>query len=888
MTTNVDADRWPRLAEVLDAALARDPSDWPQVLDAACVGAPDLRREAQLLLERVDDARRFLSSPPSSVAAAVVAETDDATESSPGRRIGAYSIVREIGRGGMSRVLLARRADGQFEQHVALKLLRAGLDSDVDHARFRAERQIVASLNHPNIARLIDGGRTDGGQPYLVLEYVDGQPIDAYCNTHALSVRGRLELFLMVAGATQYAHRNLIIHRDIKPSNILVGADGTVKLLDFGLAKLLEPGGQGDSRDVASPHTVAHWMTPEYASPEQIRRHRVTTLTDVYQLGVVLYRLLSGRLPFTTDDGDLHELEAAVLKGEPVPPSVAVGAADPARAKALAGDLDAIVLKAIRKEPDERYASVEALVNDLRRYLSGHAVHARRGSAWYRARRLVRRHRVKAISALGISLSLLVGAGAAITQARRAAAERDNAAAASRESEAVTAFLMGLFETSDLAEARGDTLTARELVRRAAARVEDLHGHPFAQARMLDVTARLYRGLGQYAKASEMFARALSIEQEAGAGRTPEAASTLIELSAELIHLGRYAAADSTAREALRIQAEALGPNHPSVAITLDRIASVAIYSGRLAVADTFNRRALLIRQRSLGQDDSLTAESHVTLGSTLRYEGRVVEAEKEFRASLAIAERTRDLPRIADALVQLAYLLDEDRRDYDRAGPLYERALEIRRARFGEAHPMVAATLSDIAGFLSRRGDDADAVAAARRALDVMRTAYGTEHPYVADYMGYLANTLRHAGRLDEAADLYRDAIAKDRRVRGTDHEDIAGLEIDLTRLFIQRHEVAEAERTILDAIRIRRRHGNAASPASAYAEGLLGMVLTREGRYVEADSLLRESLQMLERQIGRAEHNVREVYGWLADLDDALGRRDDALRHRVIADAR
>ena len=268
MTTKLDTDRWQRLAEVLDAALARDPNDWPEALHAACVGAPDLRREAQQLLARVDHARRFLTSPPSNVAAAIVAEADDTAGPATGRRIGAYSIVREIGRGGMSRVLLARRADGQFEQHVALKLLRPGLDSDVDHARFRAERQIVASLNHPNIARLLDGGLTEGGQPYLVLEFVDGQPIDSYCDTHALSVRRRLELFLMAAGATQYAHRNLIIHRDLKPSNIFVAADGSVKLLDFGLAKLLEPGARrGD--DASAPHTVAHWMTPDTRCPSR-------------------------------------------------------------------------------------------------------------------------------------------------------------------------------------------------------------------------------------------------------------------------------------------------------------------------------------------------------------------------------------------------------------------------------------------------------------------------------------------------------------------------------------------------------------------------------------------------------------------------------------------
>ena len=400
MSTNSDSDRWRRLSDVLDAALARDPLDWPEVLDATCAGAPDLRREAQELLDRIDDVSGFLASPPTSVAAALVAEAEGTTDTAAGRRVGAYSIVREIGRGGMSRrVFLAQRASyGRFEQHVALKLLRPGLDTEVDRSRFRAERQIVALLNHPNIARLLDGGLTDADQPYLVLEYVDGLPIDVYCDAHALPVRRRLELFLKAAEATQYAHRNLIVHRDIKASNILVASDGTVKLLDFGLAKILEP--HGYDRESAGTQTVANWMTPEYAAPEQIKRESITTLTDVYQLGVMLYRLLANRLPFTTSKGDLRELEAAVMRGDPPPPSAAIAESDPARPRLLRGDLDAIVLKALRREPDERFASVEALADDLRRYLSGHPVRARRSTALYRARRFVRRHRVETTACL--------------------------------------------------------------------------------------------------------------------------------------------------------------------------------------------------------------------------------------------------------------------------------------------------------------------------------------------------------------------------------------------------------------------------------------------------------------------------------------------------------
>jgi len=299
----MEADYWQRVERVLDLALESDPSDWSNVLAGACENDQALRDEVEDLLSRLATARSFLETPPAATAAALISEARRLDGPAPheGRRIGAYRVVREIGRGGMSRVFLAERADGEFTQQVALKLLRPGLDSALDRHRFRAERQILASLNHPNIARLLDGGVTDDGQPYLVLELVDGTSIDKYCNERRLGVRPRLTLFVAIADAVQSAHRSLIVHRDLKPSNILVTNDGTVKLLDFGLAKLLEP---SYGPQVAPPTATGHrWMTPEYAAPEQIRGSAITTLTDVYQLGAVLYEVLAGRPPFGTRDG---------------------------------------------------------------------------------------------------------------------------------------------------------------------------------------------------------------------------------------------------------------------------------------------------------------------------------------------------------------------------------------------------------------------------------------------------------------------------------------------------------------------------------------------------------------------------------------------------------
>jgi eukaryotic-like serine/threonine-protein kinase len=885
MSTELDRDRWQRVGQVLDAALGCAPERWPELLDAMCAGAPDLRCEVAELLERLDDARHYLATPPSTAAAAAVAEARPPHDLDVGRRIGAYSVVREIGRGGMSRVFLARRADGEFEQDVALKLLRPGLDTDLDRTRFRTERQILASLNHPNIARLFDGGITEVGQPYLVLEYVEGEPIDAHCDARHLSVRRRIELFLLAAEATQYAHRNLIVHRDIKTSNILVSVDGAVKLLDFGLAKLVEPAAL--SGDESITHTGARWMTPEYAAPEQLRHEPVTTLTDVYQLGVVLYRLLTGRLPFTAGAGGLSELAAAVLRGDPPPPSVVARETDPARARMLQGDLDAIVLKALRTEPSERFASVDALSDDLRRHLTGHPVLARRSSAAYRARRFVRRHRMETIAAVGISISLLAGAALSLWQARRAAAERDLAAEASRESNAVTAFVMGVFEASDPRQARGDTLTAGQLVERAAMRAEMLRGQPAAQARMLEVTGRLYRSLGRYADARAVVTRALSIRETAGERDTPTAAMTLGQLADLHLLLGANAAAESTAREALRIQERSFGSASRAVAMTLNQMARIAIYRGDLVAAETSSRRALAASQLSLGPNDSLTADNHMALGSILRRKGRIDDAEREFRRALSIIEATAgpDNATTADAMLKIAYLLDENRGRYADADPLYRRALEIRRHQFGEGSPMVAATLLDIAGFLSRRGDRRAAVAPARQAMGIAQRAYGSEHPALADFAGSFAEVLDKAGQRGEADSVFRNAIAIDRRMRGQDHVTIAGLEMGLARLRVDRGDYAGADAVVRDAIRIYEHASGANSPNAASAQGLLGMVLTRERRYTAADSLLGYAIAKMERQVGREHPDVRELYGWLADLDEARGQHAEAMRHRAIA---
>jgi tRNA A-37 threonylcarbamoyl transferase component Bud32 len=429
------ADRWTQIESLFEAALDQASEDRDAWLDAACPD-PDLRREVADLLAASEKAGQFLERPAELFAGDLMAEANT------GCLVGPYRLLREIGRGGMGVVYLAERADGQYQQRVAVKLLGHSLDADERHRRFLAERQILASLEHPSIARLLDGGVTENGQPYLVMAYVPGRPITDYCREHGLGLRERLRLFATVCDAVQYAHRKLVVHRDLKPSNILVTDHGQVKLLDFGIAKLLDAGAaeHADAADLAAPvtRTGLHLLTPEYATPEQVSGAPVSTASDVYQLGLLLYELLSGHRAYDFETRSLTEIARVVSEEEPVPPSRAVGEGSVIRPKQLRDELDAIVMTALRKEPARRYASAGFLADDIRRYLDGLPVTAHADSLGYRLRTFSRRHRAAVAAGLVIAL-LLVGYAATVTvQQAQTAHERDRA-------ERINRVLLGLF-----------------------------------------------------------------------------------------------------------------------------------------------------------------------------------------------------------------------------------------------------------------------------------------------------------------------------------------------------------------------------------------------------------------------------------------------------------
>jgi serine/threonine protein kinase len=526
-------DLWQRADQLLDEALDLPPGQRSPFLDHACGGDPQLRGLVGRLISAAEiEDPEFKSGGALQGPLGDLVRTELAEEESlAGTMVGRYRIVRELGRGGMAVVYLAERADGQFRQEVALKLLSAGLVASHVGRRFDRERQILAHARHPGVARLLDGGAGPSGRPYLVMEYVDGRPIDRYCDEERLTLEARLDLFLQVARVVEDAHRNLIVHRDIKPSNILVTGEGHAKLLDFGIAKLLDPEATSSGEAPVSGSAI-RLMTPAYASPEQVRGNPVTTASDTYQLGLLLYILLTGRFPYDLGDGDPAERMRAIVQREPLRPSSAASAPegwsppgqDPrtpgeiayARGTtasrlrgALSGDLDAILCRALGKEPESRYGSVAQLIEDIQQYKEGRTVTARPDTWAYRTGKLIRRHAaVFATAAIAALLVLALG----LVYTSSLTKERDRAQLEAAREARVSEFLRTLFDAPPGSGPR----TPREVLDRAAARVDlELKGEPEVQSDLLALLSGMYKDLGLHAEAQALQAKSEALGSNA-------------------------------------------------------------------------------------------------------------------------------------------------------------------------------------------------------------------------------------------------------------------------------------------------------------------------------------------------------------------------------------
>ncbi len=778
--TDLSTDRWNRVSDVLLQALEASSGERPAVLDQLCEGDEGLRDEVLTFLEAHENAGSGFLGPLEGERTAHLLRANEAVPD----EIGPYRIVDELGRGGMGVVYRAQRSDGNFEQQVALKLIKRGMDSDAIEQRFLYERQILARLRHPNIASLLDGGISEQGQPYFAMESVDGLPITTYCDTKKAPIEERLELFAEVGKAVQYAHANLVVHRDLKPSNMLVDTEGRVKLLDFGIAKVL--GGEPETVPVTVVGTRV--MTPDYAAPEQIEGHSVTTATDVYALGVVLYELLTGHRPHRFTSGSPAELHKALDDSRVLAPSSAVYRPTQSAAvdgtvetesptalserrsltveklhRRLSGDLDAIVLKALRREPDRRYVSVEALLEDLRRHRAGLPVSARRENVRYRTSKFVRRHRTGVAASLLILLSVALGLGAAVWQAARANRERDLAQLEADKSRHVASFMAELFQTSDPAISRGRDVTVRELLDSGAVRVSrELSEQPEVQAQMMNAIGRAYFGLGLYEQAKPMLQESLNLRQRTQNIDDMAVAEGHYCLASVLHEEGDYEGAERHYRSSLEIRRKLPGDRQPALVMGINGLAYALRGKGEFAESETLYREALALGRQSLDDKSPELAVSLNGLAAALGNQGKSAAAEPFYREALALnlSIHGEDHPYVATSLYNLALLLHE-RGDYEEAKGLYEKTIELESRLLGERHPTIAIDLRALAKLHYDMGRLAEAESISTRALAIQREGLPERHSRTASTLLVLGRVYLATGRAKEALGLIEEALS-------------------------------------------------------------------------------------------------------------------------------
>jgi serine/threonine-protein kinase len=891
------AERWRRIEALFDEAAALPAGERPAFLSRACGADLELRAEVESLLAADEQADGFLAEPVVSGATPPV--------SLAGRLVGVYRVESKLGEGGMSTVYLAVRADDAYHKKVALKVLGYGAERTDLSARFRAERQILASLDHPGIARLLDGGTTEDGRPYLVMEYIEGLPLDRYCDEHRLGLEARIDLVLQVCAAVQYAHQNLVVHRDIKPSNILVAADGVPRLLDFGIAKLLEGAELPGTLDPTL--TGQRLMTPQYASPEQVQGGAITTATDVYSLGVLLYVLLTGRLPYRVPGSGADALQRAVVEQDPDRPSTAVaratreegprpservagetptqdalsaarGLRPPQHRRKLRGDLDNIVLTALRKEPERRYASVGHLSEDLRRYREQLPVAARPATLGYRVRKFVGRHKV-GVGAAATALAVILGLAATMTvQAIRLARQRDEIRAERDKALEVRGFLEEVFAGSDPAEARGETVTARELLDKGASRVmAKLEGQPETQAALALAIGKVYLGLGLNDQATPLLQRSLAQRQRLHGDSHPDVADSLLALSVLDQNRGDLAQAEARQRRALAIQRRHLGDGDRRVGDTLTDLSVTLLARARYPEAETVVREALAIHRGSSGGQEAVAYDLN-NLASVLRRSGRLAEAEATYRDALAAARAVFGPahPQLARTINNLGVVL-RDRGDLAGAEPLMREALAMSRRLYGEQHPDVALQLSNLASLRGARGDDAEWMSMARQSLEMRRKLFGPDHEQVAMSLNNLGEATEQRGDLPGARSLYEEALRIQRKALGPEHPRCAVALTHLADLSLAERDFARAESLAREGLEIRRKALGVEHADFGTSLVTLGSIrLARDPG--EAEDLLRRGLTTLTKALPPGHWRIADAQSRLGACLAARGRPSEA----------
>ena len=874
-------DRFRRVDALFDAVLDLPTTDQAAFIERACGDDATLRAEVVQLLRAHHRSGSILDAPAAQLSPLLLDGAGALADPIPDR-IGPFRVVRAIGEGGMGQVFLGERADGQFEQRVALKVIRHPVPGLV--RRFLEERRILALLEHPHIARLVDGGITSDGLPYFAMEFVDGEPIDRYCDARNLSLDDRLMLFERVCDVVSYAHQHLIIHRDLKPANILVRSDGEVKLLDFGIAKLLDaPGGQPRLDETRTGFRV---MTPDVAAPEQVLGRPVSTATDVYALGVLLYALITGERPYDVRGKSPAEIERIVCDQIPPAPSLRAPAALRRR---LRGDLDLIVMTALQKQEERRYQSPAALALDLRRFRGGEAILARPDSARYRLGKFIVRHRTS-VTVVGL-LAATVAAGAT-----RERVLRNRAEVAARKAKEVESFLIGVFDVADplgWSEADRGAVSARDLLDRGARRIDStLVSEPEVQADLRAVLGRVYTNLGLYARATPLLERSLEQRRTLRGSEDSSVATTMDLLGTALAEQDRQDEGERLLRGALERRRRLFGDTSDATAQSMEHLATLLEGRAQYAAADSLHRGVLAIKQSLFG-DSSVEVANSLNNVALVRYEmSKYDEAEPLYRRALAIQLRRlgEQHALTAATMHNLAQTLQSGGK-LEEAERYYRRSLAAKRATLGDAHPSVTIGLNNLGLFLAlQRGQLEEGEALVRQAVTLDRKTFGDRHTYVAEGLRNLGIILRMKGRFVQADSVIREAIVIDRALLAEPHEKIANLYGQLAQVRYQLGDSTEAIRLMRESLSQFRTLLGESHLSTLITTANLARLLTLGGGAAESESLARALLSRLDS--ANVAHRPQYI-GTTATLGAALltqGRVDDALPilDRALAMAR
>ena len=820
----MDQKDWKKLSRIFDKVLTLPQQGQTAYIKNVCGGDAELEKKVREMLNQLEESDQYFEEQFEKNQAVIdelnslLESTEESEDFYDGKTIGRWVIAELIGRGGMGSVYKAQRTDESgLQQTGALKILHQSLITQSHIERFKLEQQILSGLQHPNISAFIDSGITAEGIPYMVMEYVEGESILDYCDKRNLGIEQRLDIFITICRTIQYAHKSLIVHRDLKPENILVTKDGHVKILDFGIAKLLDPNLYGGSTIETKPGMRI--LSLEYASPEQVTGKPVNTSTDIYSLGVLLYKLLTGLHPFDVDDHSFREVEKIVLEQDPPLPGHRLADLGDDKAKEqilqarsttssqliqkLKGDLDAIINKALRKNPERRFDSVESLLNDIERHQTGLPIYARTDTVGYRARKFIYRHRWGVSATALVVLALTVGLVATLWQAEQAQRNAQQA----RE---VSDFLIELFEESDPTDANDGSTTAREMLDQGFEKVQtELANQPAIQAQMLGIIGKVYTNLGLYEQAYPALEQAATAYRNIGETST-DYALVLLLLSNLHYRLGEMVEAGATARGSLEMSVDLYGANHPEVASVLNTLALALEELGLMDEAYEAYYRTIEIRRQHKEQNSNLAAN-----------------------------------------LNNLAILLQEDGQ-LEEADELFEEAVTIVEEEWGEEHPYMAYTLSGYSGVHQDRGEYDLAEADLQRALEIGRAVFPTEHPFIAVALHNLGGLYEELEQYENAFNHYQEGLTLRQSSLPPGHPDIALSSYAIGTVLIKDDNPSEAEPFLHDALDIRMSVYEDGDWRIAQIESYLGRSLLRQQRFEEAGVLLEKSYPILNEVLG------------------------------------